>query len=306
MSSLTLVEIIPTIHLVLLIHGLNGKPEELFFLKRRLEHHEKGGKRVKVIVPKSNYKKTGDGIGVGAQRLFEAVLVEMTELEGDGKRVGEISLIGHSLGGIYARTLAGLLEAEFTFHDIIFHNFITIATPHLGARQHIILNESLTHHVGKRWYPKGENSTVLQLLLADSLHNKGECFMMKLVQDPFIKGLARFKNRTAYANIKEDYMVNYATSIISLHAWNGPNSLLTQTPVLFEEVRHGPSVKVLHHDYEQEMHQILNSLSWKKVACHTGRRFRGHTDCIVQKEDRDFKYGSHIIEHLVENFYHSD
>jgi hypothetical protein len=48
-----------------------------------------------------------------------------------------LSLIGHSLGGIYARCVAGLLLRKGLIPSkVIPLNFITLATPHLGSREH--------------------------------------------------------------------------------------------------------------------------------------------------------------------------
>ncbi|KAJ3346039.1 hypothetical protein HDU91_007155, partial [Kappamyces sp. JEL0680] len=104
MSSETLVEalsFVPEIHLVVLIHGLEGNPEELFYIKKQLElQAEKQNKeQIKVIVPACNYRKTKDGVLVGAMRLYDCLLAERALLAKDSLK--KLSLIGHSLGGIY-------------------------------------------------------------------------------------------------------------------------------------------------------------------------------------------------------------
>jgi hypothetical protein len=88
-------------HLVVLVHGLNGSPSELNFILKELtaQHPE-----ALVKIPHCNYGRTGDGILQGSQRLFEWILNEMTKNE-----ITHLSFIAHSLGGIYARGCIGNL-----------------------------------------------------------------------------------------------------------------------------------------------------------------------------------------------------
>jgi hypothetical protein len=55
--------------------------------------------------------------------------------EDQPKRVTQLSFIGYSLGGLICRYAVGILHAEGWFEQsgIEPTNFITVATPHLGA-----------------------------------------------------------------------------------------------------------------------------------------------------------------------------
>lgn len=127
------------IHLVVLIHGLDGFSSDLEFIAKRLQ--QRFTTPLRTLSPKCNHWKTHDGIMNGAQRILECVL---KELEHPG--IKYISIIGHSLGGLYARCLVGLLYKHGVIPDkVIPINFITLATPHLGSREHAkILGEKFT------------------------------------------------------------------------------------------------------------------------------------------------------------------
>ena len=118
------------IHLVVLIHGLEGFNTDFQYLACKLRERFSG--RVKTLSPDCNHGRTGDGIMNGAKRILECIEIEIKK-----SSVVYLSLIGHSLGGLYARCVAGLLNQKGLFQSrLIPLNFITLATPHLGSREH--------------------------------------------------------------------------------------------------------------------------------------------------------------------------
>ncbi len=84
---------------------------------------------------------------MGASGILLAVMEEIKRCQ--ASKIF-ISVIGHSLGGIYGRCLIGLMMEEGLFNPdvprpIIPLNYISLATPHLGSRSHgKILGERFT------------------------------------------------------------------------------------------------------------------------------------------------------------------
>ncbi|CAM9612087.1 unnamed protein product [Sphacelaria rigidula] len=132
-------------HLVVLVHGLAGTPEDLAYLKATVE--KRSGPGMLVHLARCNLDKTKDGVAEGGTRLAKEVLglVESTP------SLSRISLVGNSLGGLYVRYAAKLLYREDgvggdaapsqnvtgrggTVAGLTPTVFMTIATPHLGLR----------------------------------------------------------------------------------------------------------------------------------------------------------------------------
>ncbi|CAM9434606.1 unnamed protein product, partial [Discosporangium mesarthrocarpum] len=127
-------------HLVVLVHGLGGKPEDLTYLKQCLER--KGGDSVLVHLARCNEKSTFDGVVNGGTRLaseVEGVIRAFSSLKC-------ISIVGNSLGGLYSRYALKLLYRRGqevskngtngpTIGGLRPLVFMSIASPHLGVRR---------------------------------------------------------------------------------------------------------------------------------------------------------------------------
>ncbi|KDO21097.1 hypothetical protein SPRG_13806 [Saprolegnia parasitica CBS 223.65] len=117
-------------HLVVLQHGLHGSPSDYHtfgFILRDVFRDEPG---LYIVAATSNAKDTHDGIDAGGLRLAD----EVQSLAATCPRLEKVSLIGHSLGGLYVRYCIGVLYARGFFEQITPMNVITLATPHLGVR----------------------------------------------------------------------------------------------------------------------------------------------------------------------------
>jgi triacylglycerol esterase/lipase EstA (alpha/beta hydrolase family) len=118
------------IHMVVLIHGLDGFNTDMEFISQKLS--DRYQIPIYTFCPECNHNQTHDGISNGAKRILEAVKKELIT-----RNVKFISLVAHSLGGLYARCLVGLLFEEGVIPNrVIPLNFITLASPHLGSREH--------------------------------------------------------------------------------------------------------------------------------------------------------------------------
>lgn len=160
----------------------------------------------------SNEGKTSDGIVRGGQRVFEEVTDvvkrEVSARRGFAVRGGRItmSMIGNSLGGLYARYASTLLYENFSDRDgnmflsepvsgrlceLSFNVFCTTSSPHLGVSKH-------TYVPVPRF---------AELLIGNAMGQTGrDLFRINdLVESMctsarFLVPLASFRKRVAYAN----------------------------------------------------------------------------------------------------------
>lgn len=201
-------------HLCVLVHGLWGKPLHLNHLKDTiLEHHSDG--RLYVLVPHSNAEYlTYDGIELGAERITNEIEQKVEELEKQGAKLGRISIVGYSLGGLIARYAVGLLYKNGLFDKLQPTNFTTFATPHLGVRSPTI------GYGGNIWNTLGAktlSTSGAQMFLADSFRDTGKPLLSVLAEPNsiFLQGLRMFKNKSIYANTVNDRSVPFYTAGIS-------------------------------------------------------------------------------------------
>jgi hypothetical protein len=270
-------------HLVVLLHGLNGSPSELFYLKERLEATFESG--IVVEIPDCNYNKTTDGILQGSNRLLQWLQEYLND-----KKFEWISFIGHSLGGIYARALVGLMHQGKMLPDRLRPaNFITLATPHLGARQHVMIKEEWHRAIVTRYF----GQTVLELTVTDFDHENS--FMYSLTESFYMKPLELFPQLIAYSNTKLDFTVNFETGAIRRR----PFPHRTNQRIVYDD-----ELEIIEDPkgIEDKIHAKLSKLHWQRYAVIPYRPFLAHTDIIVRQQYGDERYGEHIAQHLCERF----
>jgi pimeloyl-ACP methyl ester carboxylesterase len=157
--------------------------------------------------PILSYIRTGSnacaGIEVGAERVAREIEDALEELGRDGHKITRFSIIGYSLGGLVARYAVGLLYHKGFFDRIAPINFTTFASPHLGVRT------PLTGYQNHLWNVLGArtlSTSGRQLFTIDNFRNTNRP-LLSVLADPdsiFIHALARFRNRSLYANIIND------------------------------------------------------------------------------------------------------
>lgn len=201
-------------HLLVLVHGLWGKPVHLTHLRETIEQAFPDG-RLHVLVPNSNAEYlTYDGIELGGERVTNEIEERIKELEDAGAKLSKISVMGYSLGGVIARYAIGLLYKNGVFDKLQPINFTTFATPHLGVRT------PTTGFGGQFWNNVGSrtlSNTGAQMFLVDNFRDSGKP-LYSVLADPesiFIGGLRLFKNKSVYANTINDRSVPYYTACIS-------------------------------------------------------------------------------------------
>jgi hypothetical protein len=128
--------------LIVVSHGLMGTQADLSFLKEAIE--ELDSANTLVLLARSNEGKTTDGVANGGRRLASEIL-DTVEAQ---PSLTSISMLGNSLGGLYARYAAALLytppdrsdadngnASSSSICGLVPGDFVTTASPHLGVRR---------------------------------------------------------------------------------------------------------------------------------------------------------------------------
>lgn len=207
-------------HLIVLHHGLFGKNHHLGHLenqlrKRLIENTDNSRIEILNISINANFfgNNTTEGIDICGDRV-----VQYLELEGklDDSEYGKISFIGYSLGGLINRYIVGRLYAMGVFNRIEPINFITLATPHLGAsKPPINFHNKLFNTVAPVVASRSGQQVILVDNFADT--NRPLLQVMTELNGPFWKGLAMFRVRRLFANTANDRTVPYCTAAIAQH-----------------------------------------------------------------------------------------
>ncbi|KAG1700785.1 hypothetical protein DVH05_011672 [Phytophthora capsici] len=149
-------------HLVVLQHGLLGSKHdfarfvEIFrsqFQSDELYLHSGESNA-------TSFFQTYDGVDLGGERLAD----EIQQIAAKMPKLQKLSMIGHSLGGLYNRYCISLLLSRGFFDKVEPMNFVTLATPHLGIRRP---RRGATNVVFNALMPKVFSRTGAQLTLID-------------------------------------------------------------------------------------------------------------------------------------------
>ncbi|CAD6931086.1 unnamed protein product [Tilletia controversa] len=271
-------------HLIICAHGLVGTPEDLqYFSNALVKAGHPGSFVIKTSAPTSsdaapspqdveigelpsppkdrpivivlnsaaNVDGTFDGVDFCAFRLVQEIKSHVKSLrlqsnvKGHYRHLAQISLLGHSLGGLIARFAVGLLEQDGFFASVPEDQipadvtdeptrsilatppqpsiFVSFATPHVGMPP-----ESRS---GRPWLAKITAGTMgrtgLQLYLLDdgwdssfepsgpSDSDRPRVGILEAMTKPgsnFMVGLSRFDRVVAYANATYDFPVAFRTA----------------------------------------------------------------------------------------------
>ncbi|ETK76881.1 hypothetical protein F441_17117 [Phytophthora nicotianae CJ01A1] len=149
-------------HLVIFQHGLLGSKHDF---ARFVEIFQAQFQNDELFLHASESNASGffqtyDGVDQGAHRLAD----EIQQLAAKMPKLQKLSMIGHSLGGLYNRYCIGLLLSRGFFDQVEPMNFVTLATPHLGIRRP---RRGATNVVFNALMPKIFSRTGAQLTLID-------------------------------------------------------------------------------------------------------------------------------------------
>jgi len=172
-------------HLIVLVHGVYGNDKEMGYLQEALEREASSSENLIVYSATSNVGKTTDGIAAGGKRLAAEVL---HKIESHQTEQFTLTMVGNSLGGLYARYAISELLPHSKIEP---KTFCTTATPHLGVSHHtyIPVPKWAEWVIGSTMRTTGRD-LFLQSTIVHELATK----------ETFLAPLRRFQYRLAYAN----------------------------------------------------------------------------------------------------------
>lgn len=211
------------IHIMVLVHGIMGNHQELAYVKEALE------RELSVFIPPDsstsdkflvhaatcNDQNSLDGIEAGGRRLANEIndiiknLLMEEEVDGiDDPSIISLSILGNSLGGLYARYALAFIDwnlsasqgqydqqnrqeaAKFTNMTVIPKLFVTTATPHLGIRDMTYWNIPRVLYPVGAWHMKQSGYDLFRYT---------DVIKRLCMDEVFLRPLARFRNRLAYS-----------------------------------------------------------------------------------------------------------
>ncbi|KAL7999298.1 putative alpha/Beta hydrolase [Plasmopara halstedii] len=121
--------------IIVLVHGNNGSAADFDAVESALVTKFGEGK-ILIIKSKANELNTSVGVEAGGTRLAKEVIETVLghELCPDVESY-KMSIVGHSLGGLYARYALVQIMDALRFLHVEYVDFVTICTPHLGSRR---------------------------------------------------------------------------------------------------------------------------------------------------------------------------
>ncbi|KAJ3699098.1 hypothetical protein LUZ61_002803 [Rhynchospora tenuis] len=318
-------------HLVILVNGLGGSPDDWKFAAEQLVKRFPD----KVFVHRSQCntaKLTYDGVDRMGERLAEEVrsLVEKRGV------VTKISFVAHSLGGLIARYAIGILYAPETVSDDSLDelwpkgriaglepiNFITSATPHLGSRGNkqlpFLFGLSLLERTAEETAHLIIGRTGRHLFLTDKDDGKLP-LLVRMAEDQddikFISALRAFKRCVAYANASFDHIVGWRTASIRhprelpkqlTHPYNGkyPNIANVENVDLDNREKLENAVVAQTDDFEERMIRGLTQVPWERVDVRIKKcrlKYNAHNTIQVRKYFWNSD-GADVIFHMIDNF----
>ncbi|KAH9606157.1 hypothetical protein KSS87_023375 [Heliosperma pusillum] len=338
-------------HLIVMVNGIIGSAEDWRYVAKQFLKafpHD-------VIVhcsERNSSTSTFDGIDTMGERLADEVISVIRRYP----HLCKISFIGHSLGGLIARYAIALLhesnyvsksfkengEVEGDMQKQVLHeqkftdkiaglepmNFITIASPHLGSREHNQVPLFCGLHTLEIFARRTSwllGRTGRHLFLTDG--GKGKTpLLLRMANDcdglPFMSSLHSFKRRVAYANIQFDQLVGWCTSSLRRktelpklkhtprndkyrHIVNEETAVVDAPQ---QDFTRQPSVTGRTNMTTQEVTEAmitqLTKLSWNRIDVKFGggrHRLLAHNSIQVQTYCIS-SAGADVIQHMIDNF----
>ena len=238
-------------HLFFLVHGLGGSPGDLKYLKKVLYDKVQGTGSVLVHSCRSNFVNpnnlerlvglerrrgademgTYQGVHAGGAKAAE----ELLQVVRDFPTLKRLTLVGNSLGGLFARYLAGALwDAKTgTIAGLEPVDYMSIASPHLGTRSYLWQGRFPTWV--HEWLTPMWGHSFVQLMYLDGAGPHGHVeghrrpmFLRMGTEDdaddlPFLAALRAFRRRTCYANCWGDSLVAYESAALDAMPGSTPD-----------------------------------------------------------------------------------
>ncbi|KAH6796176.1 hypothetical protein C2S51_037162 [Perilla frutescens var. frutescens] len=292
-------------HLIVMVNGIIGSAQNWRYAAKQFVKAYPS--EVIVHCSESNSSMlTLDGVDVMGKRLADEVI----SVVGRHSNLEKISFVGHSLGGLIARYAIAVLyqqdstrksadengecgdEEEKTRGKIAGLepiNFITFATPHLGARGHKQIPVLCGFHTLEKaaLHASGVlRRTGKHLFLRDNENGKPP-LLLQMTDDSddlrFISALQSFRRRVAYANTSFDHVVGWSSSSLRrLNELPKRRNLVKNAKyryIFTEETPQTANIKVSRgrtSEMEEAMLRGLTTrLSWERVDVDFRRSIQG-------------------------------
>jgi hypothetical protein len=209
--------------LLVLVHGLKGTVEDFTFFQRQLVHSPPAvAGQLLVHATDVNTDKTHDGVVEGGTRLVS----DVRRVVAENPSLTRISLVGFSLGGVYVRYAVGVLydPRTSTIAGLKPQKLVTVASPNLGVRRFGVYRFIPQPLFGATKFLFGKTGDIL-VMNDDPV----EPLLLSMSKDdsplgiPFLSALSCFSRRVLYGNLRQDFMVNWGTSVLdaSIHGIGG-------------------------------------------------------------------------------------
>ncbi|KAJ9156702.1 Lipid particle protein [Pleurostoma richardsiae] len=201
-------------HLCVLVHGLWGNPNHMMSIAKALRAMYPPEKLYILVAKRNSGSFTYDGVELGGERVCLEIEEELASIAARGGRITKLSVVGYSLGGLVARYAIGLLYAKGVLNRLECMSFTAFASPFLGVRTPL---KGWSNHLWNVLGARTLSKSGRQLFGIDKFRDTGRP-LLAVMADPdsiFVRGLARFRRRTLYANIVNDLSAVYYTTGIS-------------------------------------------------------------------------------------------
>ncbi|KAI8895026.1 putative serine esterase-domain-containing protein [Globomyces pollinis-pini] len=283
-------------HLVVLIHGVNGKGTDFDYIATEIKLT--ANDTLDVQQPLCNQGVSHDGIKICAERYLHWIqnYIELNP------HIDSISFIGHSLGGIYARCLVGLLHHHQIIPKVLTPiYFIALSAPHITP----------DWHMGKTLNAKALKLIIGQsgkdLATTDAIGSDNDPILLELSKPHYTNVLLLFTKIMTYANIRSDPVVEYGNANLTRYHYCNHKAKLkfkdVKLPYVFEH--EDPIELIPQHQINSIQDEMLNNLMclpWTRYAIIPSRPILAHADMIVRFKKHSLKHGKRIVEHIASHF----
>jgi hypothetical protein len=253
------------VHLIVLIPGLLTVSNDLMPLAESIRD-EYPRPHYKVVVPRINDYRSGDGILNGAARLYSSIRDEI-----ESSRANKISFVGECVGGLYSRCVIGMLYKEGVIPGLVEPiHFITVQTQHLGTSKYV--NE----WVSSRFLKSLMSITARELHLLDETSVSDQMttnMLVCLTENDYIQPLHHFKSLVVYASVHPVQHAYFSTC--ALTGTDTPDVDLT--PHTHARIVKIGNTKVELDSTEGKMLSSLDALPWKRFGIVPQKGITGPT-----------------------------
>ncbi|KAI9911938.1 hypothetical protein PsorP6_009009 [Peronosclerospora sorghi] len=217
-------------HILVLVHGNNGSASDFDAMEYALLT-KFDIRQMLIIKSRANESNTSLGVEIGGSRLAKEVVETVFEYDLSPLVTRyKFSIIGHSLGGLYARYAIVQIMKALSCLNVDYVDFVTICTPHLGSRR--ARGPSTVKNILRLGVHKVLASrtvygqTGIDLLLDAAQEQQQEEFrnvngveparpLLEVMSDPdseFFRSLKRFQYGTLVAMTDGDVVVPYPSA----------------------------------------------------------------------------------------------